>query len=332
MPHDPERNVLFLAESRGRIATGTGLPVGEVERLLTDATATLARARAERQPVPTIDRTRYVSWSAMMAGALLGAAPLLREPWARDHGLATVRWLMAMGPDGRLPHRPGGIGGLLEDQVHAADLALDGFEATGDDSLLRWAESVMEVVWQEYWDQEEGGFFDLARGREADGLLGTRLKPIQDAPVPSPNGTAGVVLARLHAHTGTALWRERQEAAVAAFAGRAAGLGLFGAAWLQAADWLLNPVSHLVVTGAADDPVAEALHREALAAPLPRRVVRRLRPGQPADPLPAELRAMLAAGDAPLGYLCIGTRCLAPVADPDRWAEMFREAQGRSRQ
>jgi uncharacterized protein YyaL (SSP411 family) len=331
MPHDPVRNVLFLARTPGEVAHDTGRSVGEVERLLVDAVAAMTAARMARRPVPTIDRTRYVSWNAMMAGALLGAAPVLRDSWARDHALATLAWLRRLGGSGRLPHLPGGVGGMLEDQVHTADAAIDAFETTGDTAFLEWAVTIMDAAWEDFWDPVEGGCFDLARGREAGGLLDTGLKPIQDAPVPSGNGVAGIVMARLHGHTGEGRWAERHRSLVEAFAGRAPGLGLFGTAWLMAADWLLNPIAHLVVTGSEGDPVAEQLHQSALAAPLPRRLVRRLWPGQPCDGLPPEMRGMLGAGGEPRGYLCVGARCLPPAGDPDQWGELLREAQGRFR-
>jgi uncharacterized protein YyaL (SSP411 family) len=121
----------------------------------------------------------------------------------------------------------------------------------------------------------------------------------------------------------------RHRAIVEAFAARAPSLGLYASAWLLAADWLLHPVAHLVVTGPEHEPTAAELHRLALAAPLPRRVVRRLFPGQSPEGLPPELRSMLDRGDRPRGYLCVGTRCLAPAEHPAVWRETIRQALGR---
>src|SRR5262249_59816091 len=114
---------------------------------------------------------------------------------------------------------PGGIAGLLDDQVQMASAALDAAEATGETEWLEWAVRVMDRVWADYWDPEEGGLFDTARERGVEpGLLPARAKPVQDAPTPSPNGVAGVVVARLHEHTGETRWRERGEALIRAFA------------------------------------------------------------------------------------------------------------------
>ena len=113
----------------------------------------------------------------------------------------------------------------------------------------------MERVWSDYWDREEGGLFDTASGRsDQAGLLPARAKPVQDTPTPSANGVAGVVALRLHALTGRPEWLERATAVLAAFAGRAAELGLFAASYLLAVDWHVNPITHLVVVGRPPRP------------------------------------------------------------------------------
>jgi uncharacterized protein len=225
-------------------------------------------------------------------------------------------------------HTAGGVTGLLEDQVQVAAAALDAYEATGEAGWLTWAERLMDRVWSDYWDAEGGGLFDTARGRGQDGpgLLPARAKPVQDAPTPSPNGVAGVVLARLHELTGQARWRERGLALVAAFAGRADELGLYASAYLLAVDWHLAPTTHLVIVGDAGDPVADRMHADALATFVPRRVARRLTPRDAAtQTLPPAMAGMVAAGRAPRAYACTGTSCRAPVETVEAWRAVLAE-------
>ncbi len=329
MPHDPSRHVLFRACSPDEAARELSPPAADPAAELAAAAAKLAAARA-RRPAPAVDHSRYTSWNAMMAGALLRAAPVLDDAWAADHAFRTLvrlaggsgSRLAGPGPDS-LPHAPG-VAGLLEDQVHTADAAIDAFEASGDAAWLRWAEAIMRRVWERHRDPEHGGLFDVERERGGAGLLGGGLKPIEDSPVPSSNGVAGVVLARLFAHTGRTEWRERHHDQVEAFAGAAAGMGLHAAAWLLAADWLLHPPAHLVVAGAEGDPAADAMHRMALAVVLPRRVVRRLVPGADRAGLPAELAGMLEGETAARGYLCAGARCELPAHGPEAWRAVLR--------
>jgi uncharacterized protein len=313
--------VLFVAVSVADLTRRLGRPEAEVRALLEAGRAKLLAAR-ERRTAPFVDRTRYANWNAMMASALLRAGDVLGDEWAREHALLTLRRLRheADEPDA-LRHTPGGVGGLLEDQVHAAAAALDAYEVTADAAWLRWAEALMERVWREHRDEARGGLFDTVPSRSGEGLLPARLKPIQDTPTPSPNGVAGVVCARLHALTEDVRWARRREELVTAFAGGAAGLGLHGAAYLLALDWQLNPPTHLVVTGADGDPTAEAFHRAALAGFAPRRVIRRLRPEPAEAALPPALRAMLRGGPEPRGYACRGATCSLPAESIDAWRE-----------
>ena len=321
MHHDPSKNVLFVTGPLATIAARLNRDVAAVGADLARAEAKLLAARKART-APFVDRTRYTNWNAMMASAMLRAGDVFDDAGARDHALRTLRRLRDERiADDAVAHTPGGVAGLLDDQVQVTSAALDAYEATGQVEWLDWAVHLMDRVWSDYWDAQAGGLFDTARRRGSEpGLLPARAKPVQDAPTPSPNGVAGVVVARLHEHTGEARWRERGDALIRAFAGRAAELGLYAAAYLLAVDWHLSPATHLVIVGDPGEPVADRMHADALASFVPRRVVRRLAPSETAiRSLPAAMAGMLAAGHAPRAYACTGTSCRAPAATADQW-------------
>ena len=322
MHHDPGRNVLFVADSAAAIARRTRRDAAVVAGLLESAKSKLLAARATR-PTPFIDRTRYAAWNGMLAAALLRAGATLGDDWAHDHALLSLARLRAESPEpDAVPHAPGGASGILDDQVQVAAAALEAYEATGDRDWLRWAEAILARVWRDYLDDDGAGLFDTARDRGGEGLLPARARPVQDAPTPSPNGTAAIAAARLAELTGSSEWRIRAERLVRAFAGTAAELGLHAATLIIAADWLLSPVTHLAVASAGGDPAADRMHRLALAAPVARRVVHRLAGDAPATGLPPALSAMLASAGAgpPRGFLCVGESCQAPVEDEAAWA------------
>jgi len=257
-----------------------------------------------------------------MASAMLRAGAVLGDAEARRHALLTLERLRRERvAEDAVAHTPGGVTGLLDDQVQVAAAVLDAYETTGETGWLTWAQQLMDRVWADYWDEAKGGLFDTARARGAEpGLLPARAKPVQDAPTPSPNGVAGIVLARLHELAGDARWRERGLALIRAFAGRAGELGLYAAAYLLAVDWLLSPATHLVVVGEPGDAVADQMHADALATFVPRRVVRRLAPGDTAGaPLPPAVAGMVAAGRAPRAYACTGMSCRAPAETVEAW-------------
>jgi uncharacterized protein len=322
MQHDPGKNVLFVAATIGSIALRSGRTDQQTRDLLHSAQQKLIEARS-RRPAPFVDRTRYTNWNAMMVSAMLRAATALGDEWPRSHALTSLTRLRRESSSAAdaMRHTPAGLTGLLEDQVFTAAAALDAYETTADYAWLGWAERLMDRVWDEYWDEKEGGLWDTAKGRADEaGLLPARAKPVQDAPTPAPNGVAGIVMARLRELTGAPRWQERDQQLIRAFAGRAGELGLYASTYLLAADWELNPATHLVIVGDADDPIADQMHRAALAGFIPRRVVQRVEPaGVASRRLPPALAGMINAGRAPCGYACTGTSCSQPAEDLEAW-------------
>ena len=324
MPHASERNVLFVAAAAETLARRLGRPEEAVRAELGALYDQLRAARRGRQ-TPYVDLTRYANWNAMIAGALLRAAPVLEDPEATRLGLLALERLRAeQGAADTVAHHPGGVAGLLDDPVQAAAAALEAYEATGAADWLEWSLALMERVWLDHWDSERGGLCDRAAGEVETGLLSASAKPIQDSPNASPNGIAGQNLARLFEHTQDPRWRERHRALVTAFGSSAARLGLFASAHLLAADWLARPATHVVVTGPPDAPLAAALWQRVLASFLPRRVVVRLTPGQDPRGLPPALRALAPLAERVRGYLCVGERCLAPVETLEEWGSALR--------
>ena len=327
MHHNPAKNVLFIAATVASLAVRLGRAESEVRAALERAQAKLRAARDAR-PAPFVDRTRYTNWNAMMASAMLRAGTVLGDEEPRGHALLTLARLRdERVADDAVAHTPGGVAGLLDDQVQVAAAALDAHEVTGELDWLTWATRLMDRVWADYWDEEGGGLFDTARGRSSGpGLLPAPAKPVQDTPTPSPNGVAGIVCARLHELTGEVRWRERGLAVARAFAGRSSELGLYAAAYLLALDWHLAPSTHLVIVGEPGDPVADRMHADALALFVPRRVVRRIAPAEAASQsLPPAMAGMVAAGRAPRGYACTGTSCRAPAGTIEQWRAVLAE-------
>ena len=321
MHHNPGKNVLFVASSIPKIALQTRRSEQETELLLKAAQARL-RVERSRRHAPFVDHTRYTNWNAMMASAMLRAKAVLGDEWAGGHALLTLQRIRRENSDpDAVAHTQGGMPGLLDDQVQTAAASLDAHEATGHSEWLDWSERMMNRVWDEYWDSEAGGLFDTARERSnQEGLLPARAKPVQDTPTPSPNGVAGVVCARLHELTGDAVWKQRAEELLTAFAGGARELGLYAATYLLALDWHLNATTHLVVVGEAADQTVRDMHQAALAGFVPRRVVQRLESTDIQNhSLPPALSGMVATGLAPRGYACTGTSCSQPADDVPAW-------------
>jgi hypothetical protein len=306
MHHDPAKNVLWVARSVEAIAEETRRDAGAVRDLLERARAKLRAARDARE-APFVDRSPYVGWNAMLAEAFLEAGAILARPDCTDAALRTLGRIWSEGWDAEqgLPHRLGprsAVPGprLLEDHVHAASALIAAYEHTGDGRWLERAGQVVRHTVADLWDGTDGGFFDTAGG--AEGLLAARAKPIQDAPTASANGTAALVLLRLGVITGDPAHRERAERLLAAFAGSAGELGIHGATFLRAVDFLLQVECRvLVATGDGGADLREA----AVRGWRPRRVIVH------------EAEGSLEGVHVPAAMVCAGTSCALPARTPE---------------
>src|SRR5262249_54953711 len=124
MHHNPRKNVLWVSQSIAEIATTLKIEPAVVTRALQTGRQKLRMARDKRE-TPFIDTTRYTGWNAMMASAMFGAAALLDRPECERHALLTLQRIfnesVALDGAGGVRHSPGGVGGLLEDQVQLAN-------------------------------------------------------------------------------------------------------------------------------------------------------------------------------------------------------------------
>lgn len=318
MHHDPRRNVLWVAASPEDIALRLGWPVDRVQTLLGSAVRKMRDARARRR-VPAVDRTLYASWNGMAASALLVAHQATGQNRYAQAALKALDRFVREGfreAEGfsHALHDPTGPR-TLDDQVHMGHALLTAYGLSGDRSYLAVATSLAELLDREYRDPVEGGFFDVPASRARGPALELPYKPVQDAPTPSGNGVAALFLQDLATVTGEVRWAHRAEEVLRTFAQPARAHGYFAATYFLALSRGLCPPAHVVVSGPRADPQTQALHRAAWSCARPDRVVSWAEPGQP---LPEPARAMAdRAGQQPTAFVCVGTSCAPPQADPE---------------
>ncbi len=309
MHHDPRRNVLWVARGERAIAAELQLAEPAVTRLLASARVKLKAAR-DLRPAPGVDAAVYTGWNAMLAEALLEASAVLARPEAAAAALGALErlWTAALDDDGLMRHRADSPpdaderqARLLDDQAQAAAAALTAYEHTGRTEWLSRARGLIERTVARFEDPSDGAFLD-AVGAEGPGLLAQAAKPIQDSPTPAANAVMALALLRLAAIAEEQRYAATAERALRAFAGSARELGLFGATYFRALDFLLNGACRIVVVEATtDDP---SLLRTALSSYRPRRVVVHAA----ASPVPGV--------DPPVCLVCAGTVCAPPVREP----------------
>jgi uncharacterized protein YyaL (SSP411 family) len=323
---DPTQNVLWVAATPGQIATELRKPVGEIERTIESGRRKLIEARRARRP-PAIDRNLLSDWNGMMVSSYLKAYEVLGHEEARSFALATLDFILkrSVSANAGVYHSLLGselqVPGLLDDQVMIARALLDAYQVTANPTYLTRAGQIMTWTLQHLWDASGGGFFDSRPNPAAAGLLGVPRKEIRDTPSTSGNAVAVQVLNRLHHLTQDTRFREFARRTIEAFASRARDEGTIVAALAVATEGYLEHPTTAVVIGRAADPAAASLHRAALSAFRPGKLVIRVEPDRvDRQQLPPAVRPVLdgiAPERWPLAFVCSGTACALPTASPE---------------
>ncbi|MCI4371219.1 MAG: AGE family epimerase/isomerase, partial [Thermoplasmata archaeon] len=267
-------------------------------------------------------------WNGMMISAVLEAATamgrddaeafalkslnrIMGEMWSRDHGM----WHATVGGARK-------VRGLLEDHVYVVDALLAAHTATADGQYLKAAEEVMIFTLKHFWDPA-GGFVDLARNlHEGVGvpLKELRRRPVEDAPYAGANAVAALCLQRLHALTGNDDYRLHHDELMVAFAGEAARYGpVFAGTYHLAAELWIYPPAEVVLVGPRTDPRSLALREAATRTYAPGKTV--LVVEREDAYVPSLVGPMLSTKEAkagPVAFVCQGTSCAPPTADPSR--------------
>jgi uncharacterized protein YyaL (SSP411 family) len=324
-PRDPPQNVLWIASTPEQIARDVRKPVDEVNRLLESGRRKMIQARQARR-APAVDRSFHSDWNGMMVSSYLKAYATLGDEEARAFALKTLDFILK-----RLATANAGVyhsligserlvSGLLDDQVMMARALLDAYEVTGEPVYLARGRQIMVWTIEKLWDAKGGGFFDSTPNPAAAGLLAIPRKEIRDTPSTSGNAVAAQVLNRLYYLTQEPRFREFARRTIEAFAGRAREEGTVVAALGIAAGQYLEYPTTAVVIGRTDDPAAATLHRAALAAFRPGKIVIRVAPDRvDRKQLPAAVGPVLdGIGPErwPLALVCSATQCALPTADP----------------
>jgi uncharacterized protein len=258
-----------------------------------------------RVAAPFVDRTSYTNWTCALAGALLHVARALDDDALLAQAIATLDDVAGrlVDSDGLLYHVlvPGGapeVRGLLVDHVAYLRALLDAHEVSGEERFLERARALAQTT-IEAFEAPGGGFYDRVAGPESFGNLAIADRPIVE------NGLLADALQRLDALTAGSAHRDRVKQTLALYAATAANAGSFAAPYARALRRYLSPEVVLRIVG---DAKKTDEFREVAQRLVPPFVSIRT--------LTADAAAELGMPAEPAAYVCAGTRCGPPVADP----------------
>jgi len=272
---------------------------------------------------PYVDRTLYASWNALAASGYFAAFAALGDDAMAERGHQVLRTIGArLVVDRRLRHFDAGSGatlpGLLVDEAACLGAMIDAYETGLRPDALTDAVTIATALRAHFEDPDAGGFWDAAE-RAEPGRVSKREKPIEDG------AAAADALLRLAALTGDETWRGSALRALRGFVGEYRQWGQFAATYGSAVARALAEPLVTSVVGPGGDPTASALWRVAVNNDDPARSLHRLDPQRDA----ARLQLLGYPPDRVAAYVCVGTACSAPIADPAALERELARARGR---
>jgi len=339
-PRAPDgRIVLARAITRAALAAKLKLSPGAAATLLAGANRGLLAARSRRR-TPPVDHVVMTDRNALMASAFLAVSAATGDARCAKTALADLDFIRAhlRAPGGGFYHEwsagAPGVAGIAADQVYLATALLDAFEATGDAKYLDEARALADLIDAKFRDPATGLVRNLSAEPTGSVLDGTAAgeQVMYDAPMPSVQGQAAIMMYRLGAITSDPRYPKRADellapATVLAGGGVDSTLGTLGLA-LQ---WQAGGAATIAIVGRRDDPKAGTLLAAAFAAYRPAKIVLRvdLDPAQASAksvPIPPAAQAKYAAAadrKTALAFVCAGTACARPVSDPHALAHLI---------
>jgi uncharacterized protein YyaL (SSP411 family) len=204
---------------------------------------------------PLKDDKVLTDWNGLMIAALAFGARVLDKPQYAEAARKSAQFILTKLKDekGQLFHRF--RDGELAVHAQAADYAfliyglISLYQTTFDLSFAEDAVNLQESMINEFWDDENGGFFTTAK---ENAELPVRPKELYDGAIPSANSVAFYNLLCLSRLTGNPKWEEIAQALLSMFSGTVKAQPTASTFFLTGLDFALRPGQDLVITGEPD--------------------------------------------------------------------------------
>ena len=175
--------------------------------------------RAKRIP-PDKDRKILTDWNGLIIAALAKAAQVLEDEDFLEAAKKAADFIFRRLEDSsnRLLHRysegDAAIPGFLDDYAFLIWGLLELYEATFSNEYLQKALDLNKVLFLDFWDEKNGGFYFTSANNEQ---LLIRQKEVYDGAIPSGNSVAFYNLIKLADFTGNKQFKQRAYQLLKAF-------------------------------------------------------------------------------------------------------------------
>lgn len=327
-------NILHLKADWADVASELDLPEDALRRELEHARQKLFESR-EMRIHPHKDDKILTDWNGLVIAALAKAASAFAEPRyaiAAERAMSLILKTLQT-PDAKLLHRfrdgEAAIPGFLDDYAFLIWGLLELYEATFQVGQLETAIRLNEILLENFWDDDSGGFFVSSKQHEE---LLVRKKEIYDGAVPSGNSVAMLNLIRLGRITSNSEFEER-----AARIGRAFSLMIsrYASAHTQlltALDFALGPSLEVVIVGEPEARDTRAMLQAIHNQFIPNKIVLFVPSRQPNEmaSIATFIKNFKSANEKATAYVCQNYACQMPTTDPAQMLAQIHSLKDRT--
>jgi uncharacterized protein YyaL (SSP411 family) len=280
----------------------------------------------EKRVKPARDEKVLTAWNGLMLASFAEAGAILSRPDYTEVAKRNARFVLDnLRREGLLlrSYKDGQakLNAYLEDYAFYVDGLVTLFETTGELQWLTEASALTEKMIDEFWDEQEGGFFYTGQSHED---LIVRSKDFFDNATPSGNSVAAEVLLRIGLLTDNS---DDQRRAATILRLTAAALRRYPSGFgrmLCALDLFSGHPREIAIIGDTASKETELLLKEVWTPYLPNKVVARATPGDHTAPevIPL-LRDRSQLQGKPTAYVCEHFVCKRPVNTPGELASQL---------
>jgi uncharacterized protein YyaL (SSP411 family) len=317
------KTILSVVRTAENVADRFRISVAEVEQALAAARFKLFQAREQRIK-PGRDEKILTEWNGLMIHALAECGVVLGRSDALQAAVTAADFILQKmsQDDGRLlrSYKDGRarLNAYLEDYASLIRALLALYEATFE---LRWlgeATRLTQIMFEQFHDAQNGGFFQTGIDHEA---LVARRKDVVDNAIPSGNSLAAEALLRLAVFLDNDQYRREAGRIVLmlkdAMARQPTGFGRL----LGVLDAYLAPSREVAIVGNQEDQATQALLAAVRSRFLPHTVVAAKRPGE--ESMLPLLQGRNLVDGSPAAYVCENYACRLPVTTADELGRLL---------
>jgi uncharacterized protein YyaL (SSP411 family) len=329
--HDPhevfgKKNVLYLAHDVFETSAKFEKTVEEISQAIDRSKEKLLNARKQR-PAPALDDKILTNWNALTISSLCSLFRANGKKEYLDKAVTAMNFILANliteVPNALLHRYKDGearFDGTLEDYSFVISALIDIYECTFDVIYLKKAIAFNNTVIKKFYDNENGGFFDVDPS-EKDIILST--KEIYDGAEPSGNSIQILNLLRLSALTDNKELKDIAERSLKLYAEDLRRMPFSSPAMLSSLNYLLNEPAEIIVSGDRSDERNIELADYVRSFYLPQSIV--MNSSKEMTELFPFIGNIVEKNEEPLVYVCRNHACSLPTNNKDKIKELLSQ-------